>query len=251
MNEQKPMKLDRSDDGRLLVHSIFHTIQGEGPFVGVPCVFVRLGGCNLQCPGCDTEYTKGSGREAIRYIIQLVQSAFHLNGTQKGLHAVASHERPLIVITGGEPFRQKIWPLIALVVSQGFRVQIETNGTLFHIGDFGISNWLATIKHVSIVCSPKTGTIAPGLIQYLTALKYVARRGDIDICDGLPIHALDHPAAPRVARPPDKFNGPVYLQPMDMGDDRASWENLQDVIASCKKHGHILCLQTHKIIGEE
>lgn len=251
MNEQKPMKLDRSDDGRLLVHSIFHTIQGEGPFVGVPSVFVRLGGCNLQCPGCDTEYTEGSQKHPIFYILDVVRNRFHEYGTQKGLHAVASHERPLIVITGGEPFRQKIWPLIHSLTTQGFRVQIETNGTLFHVPDYDFEGWYRMIAYVSIVCSPKTGTIAPGLIPYLTALKYVARRGDIDICDGLPIHALDHPAAPRVARPPDKFNGLVYLQPMDMGDDRASWENLQDVIASCKKHGHILCLQTHKIIGEE
>ena len=39
------------------VHSIFPTIQGEGPFVGQPAIFIRLAGCNLQCPACDTDYT--------------------------------------------------------------------------------------------------------------------------------------------------------------------------------------------------
>ena len=42
----------------LQVNSIFYTIQGEGPFAGRPAIFIRLAGCNLQCPGCDTEYTK-------------------------------------------------------------------------------------------------------------------------------------------------------------------------------------------------
>ena len=51
-NTQEPEKIDR--DRHLDVHSIFHTIQGEGPYCGHPAVFIRLAGCNLQCPGCDT-----------------------------------------------------------------------------------------------------------------------------------------------------------------------------------------------------
>ena len=59
MNLQPIEKRTKSADGLLSLHSIFHTIQGEGPFCGTPSVFVRLAGCNLQCPACDTDYTQG------------------------------------------------------------------------------------------------------------------------------------------------------------------------------------------------
>src|SRR3954467_9071958 len=51
--------LVRSDGNSLSIHSIFYTLQGEGPYSGCPAVFMRLAGCNLQCPGCDTDYTSG------------------------------------------------------------------------------------------------------------------------------------------------------------------------------------------------
>ena len=57
MNQQAPEKQQLRGDGLLAVHSIFYTIQGEGPFAGETAVFVRLAGCNLQCPLCDTDYT--------------------------------------------------------------------------------------------------------------------------------------------------------------------------------------------------
>ena len=55
INKQPIEKREPSYEGTLQVHSIFKTIQGEGPFCGTPCVFVRLAGCNLQCPACDTD----------------------------------------------------------------------------------------------------------------------------------------------------------------------------------------------------
>ena len=78
------------DDGGLDVHSIFPTIQGEGPFVGQPAIFIRLAGCNLQCPLCDTEYTEGRIRLSVPVIFDAVQEHIRLFA-------------PLIVITGGEP----------------------------------------------------------------------------------------------------------------------------------------------------
>ncbi|MEG7364337.1 7-carboxy-7-deazaguanine synthase QueE, partial [Pseudomonas citronellolis] len=97
MNLQPIEKRTKSADGLLSLHSIFHTIQGEGPFCGTPSVFVRLAGCNLQCPACDTDYTQGRRAASVQEILDKVQE-YQSSG--------------LVVITGGEPFRQDITRLL-------------------------------------------------------------------------------------------------------------------------------------------
>ena len=62
LNQQAMEKQDHSPHGSLEVFKIFPTIQGEGPFTGRRSVFVRLAGCNLQCPMCDTDYTSNRVR---------------------------------------------------------------------------------------------------------------------------------------------------------------------------------------------
>ena len=231
MNTQEPLKQSLVTDGSLLVHSIFKTIQGEGPFVGQPCVFVRLAGCNLQCPLCDTEYTVGTGRMTTLSIVTAIFNIFP--------------ETRLVVITGGEPFRQEISPLVKALVSSGHvQVQIETNGTLYTHGfDYiGLSNL------VTVVCSPKTGRVNKLLLHYIKAWKYVATADSLSPVDGLPVHALEHPASPQLARPPE--GALVYLQPVDEGDPELNKKNLDSVIASCYKFGYRLGLQIHKLIGE-
>lgn len=218
----------------LAVHSIFYTIQGEGPFTGHPAVFIRLAGCNLQCPGCDTDYTSSRANLSPSRILSEVRHAL-----PHGANA------PLVVITGGEPFRQNIAPLVRKLLSSGYKVQIETNGTLF-IED--VPWW-----DITVVCSPKTGKINPKLLPFISAFKYVAKWDDIDPADGLPVRALDHTCAPRLARPPVRDVRRVYLQPMDHGAtsplDNAM--NLRACVESCMEHGHILQLQIHKLINVE
>ena len=229
INIQPISKRDHSPDGSLLVHSIFHTIQGEGPLTGHPAVFVRLAGCNLQCPKCDTEYTEG---------------AQFMSATAVFAHVQRLHPGPvLVVITGGEPLRQNIEPLCWLLADADYQVQIETNGTL-PLPDFMPSS-------VMIVCSPKTGRVHPRLAPLVNAYKYVASDGMLAM-DGLPTRALDHTAEPYLARPTEGFpRGAVYLQPTDEKDEVKNKRNLQAVISSCMAHGYTLQLQTHKIIGLE
>ena len=145
-----------------------------------------------------------------------------------------------MVITGGEPFRQNITPFVKELGSLGYIVQIETNGTL--PPSPGFPRW------PTVVCSPKAGKINPALAERANYFKYVLAHDSIDHTDGLPTLALGHSAAPRVARPPANYNGRVYLQPMDPQDEAEYKRNVQAVVASCMKHGHILQLQTHKII---
>lgn len=213
----------------LEVHSIFLTIQGEGPFTGHPAVFVRLAGCNLQCPSCDTDYTSTREQRTFEYVADRVSELYPNKGA-------------LVVITGGEPFRQAraVSFLCDELIERGYKVQIETNGTLPPDG---------LDPDVVVVCSPKAGKVHPIIAKRADAWKYVLSYDSVDPFDGLPILALNHTASPRVARPSN--NGPVYLQPMDAKNDAVNRSNLLAVIDSCLQHGYILQLQTHKIIGME
>lgn len=232
MNTQPIEKLV-SGETLLDVHSVFYTIQGEGPFIGRPAVFVRLAGCNLQCPGCDTDYTS---KRALYNNLALLEEVNRKNKAAT-----------LVVITGGEPFRQGIalCLFVDLLLANGYEVQVETNGTIY--------NQLFPYKEATVICSPKAGSLAKTFYQRpdsIAAFKYVARASQI-APDGLPTLALEHSAMPQVARPPEDFDGLVYLQPMDEGDPIANARNLDACIASCKKHGYTLGFQLHKLIGEE
>ena len=249
LNQQIPMKADHDGSSTLLVHSIFGTIQGEGIFAGEPCVFIRLGGCNLQCPACDTEYTNGAKLMTVDTI----------------LDRVFKHIPPkadLVVITGGEPMRQRIGLLISILNESGLRVQIETNGTLYD-GSIDFST-----GKVFVMCSPKTGSVNQMLKKHITAYKYVGGANEWEIehndlletvglqdhglmVDGLPKQALGHTAKPYLARPHEGFKGKVYLQPIDRQNAALNAYHTQAVVESCLKHGYTLCLQMHKIVNVE
>lgn len=240
MNIQPIEKRRNSDGSQLEVHSVFNTIQGEGPFCGTPAVFIRLAGCNLQCPGCDTDYTTNRWNSTPFTLLQFVQEM---------------RQAPsLVVITGGEPFRQNIHPLVELLLAEGYTVQIETNGTL-PPPTIGFAEMCSLDTNERnrcfVVCSPKTGRVNPAIASLVCAYKYVMAHDSVLEEDGLPLRALGHTASPYVARPPKDFHRPVYLQPMDAYDPATNEANLKACIRSCMKHGYILQLQIHKIINME
>lgn len=238
-NHQQAIPADYQPDGTILVHSIFKTIQGEGPFCGERALFIRLYGCNLQCPGCDTEYTEIRSHMNPSELADIVKNI------------LSWPQGALIVITGGEPFRQNIVPAIRELITAGYHVQIETNGIL----------WLPTIEEllretvgfdergVTIVCAPKTKKIHDKIYQWAHAFKYVVTAGDVNPDDGLPYRALHHKAAPQVARP--RPGALVYVQPMDEQDETANALNLEAAVKSTMEHGHRLQIQIHKQIGME
>lgn len=255
-NTQPAEKRTTLDGERLAVNSIFLTIQGEGPFAGHPAVFVRLAGCNLQCPMCDTEYT--------------ARTTLHVHTISKRIAQAGMPQNPpkLVVITGGEPFRQPIANLVRHLNGLGYHVQIETNGTLFQEGMPWTISGMELPPHkrvngqvdnpkLTIVCSPKTGAINPHLAPHIDAFKYVATAQSLEGSpDGLPMHALEHPNNGKVARPPAPWPPresdvarPVYLQAVDEQDENANHANVQAVVASCLRYGYILCTQIHKLIG--
>lgn len=100
----------------LEVCEIFYSLQGESSLAGLPCVFVRLSGCNLRCRWCDTQYAFEPG--TMIQIGQILQEA------QK-------HPTKLVEVTGGEPLLQKLSiNLMQELLEHGYRVLLETNGSI-------------------------------------------------------------------------------------------------------------------------
>lgn len=220
---KNPKRSPESGDGTLLyVQEIFSTFQGEGPNVGWPAVFLRLGGCNLACTFCDTEFESFQAfpLESILNKIQILAG----NNGQGG------RIRNLVVITGGEPFRQPIAPLCGALIEKGFKVQIETNGTLYR----------PLPKEVEIVCSPKNnnGTgyqpLRQDLLEHVTALKFI-----------ISAHSDEYREVVDIGQ--EKWNIPVYVQPMDEYHPEKNKENLQYTVKLALEQGYRVSLQTHKI----
>lgn len=239
-NLQVIQKQDLDPEGLISLHHVFSTIQGEGPFVGHPAIFVRLAGCNLQCPMCDTDYTSMGIRRTLQHLHRPLQIVHMISELVPAPY--------LIVISGGEPFRQNIYLLVYQLIESGYQVQIETNGTLF------VDLWKDddfVREDLTIVCSPKTGRLNTDLVSHIDCFKYIVDADNIDPEDGLPTIALGHPAYPRLARPPGGFEGQIYVQPMDTGGEEENNRHIDAAVHSAMKYGYILSLQTHKILGLE
>lgn len=245
MNNQKPEPRSKSDGNQSLdVHSYFFTIQGEGPFAGHRAIFVRLAGCNLQCPGCDTEYTQGRKKASLFEIESVIATLARENNVDLEV----ADKKLLIVITGGEPLRQSIGVLVMDLVLDGYRVQIESNGVFEP--DRILTRYLVSYRDkVRLVISPKTSRVHEVCSRLAACFKYVLDHREVAE-DGLPIRALQHKAAGGVARPPTSAM-PVYLNPFDSGNVEENKKNLAAVARSCMKHGYIAGVQMHKIMNLE
>jgi 7-carboxy-7-deazaguanine synthase len=98
----------------MIITEIFKSIQGESTFAGLPCVFVRLTGCNLRCHWCDTAYAFHGGQHMT--VVEIMAQVRRLGGK-------------LVELTGGEPLLQAdVNPLSEQLLGEGFRVLVETSG---------------------------------------------------------------------------------------------------------------------------
>ncbi len=122
------------------ITEIYKSIQGESTHAGLPCVFVRLTGCNLRCSWCDSEYTfTGGQRRTLEEVASEVEQL--------------SPEGGLVEITGGEPMLQEreVVPLMQRLLDSNYKVLLETSGErpLEHVP-------LGVIKIVDVKC-PNSG----------------------------------------------------------------------------------------------
>lgn len=142
--------------GAMRVNEIFYSLQGEGHYTGTPAVFVRLSGCNLRCPFCDTQH---------QHFIEMSEEDI-VNG-------ISQYPTRHAVITGGEPVMQ-ITPLLTrLLHDRGYFIQIETNGSM-RLPDGAEVDW--------ITCSPKDLPVA---LEHIDELKVLFMYQDMTRYDTL------------------------------------------------------------------
>jgi 7-carboxy-7-deazaguanine synthase len=110
----------------MFITEIFKSIQGEGTRAGLPCIFVRLTGCNLRCTWCDTAYAFHGGKKmSVDEVAARVDELAGRPEAARGSAAVI----PLVELTGGEPLLQEeIYPLAEKLLAAGYAVMIETSG---------------------------------------------------------------------------------------------------------------------------
>jgi 7-carboxy-7-deazaguanine synthase len=118
----------------LPVNELFDTIQGEATFTGMPSTFVRLQGCDVGCPWCDTKYTWAidpSQQTSLTHIIAKSDPSptyANVDVDQLVMALKQSYSRHL-VITGGEPCMYDLTELSGRMIAEGWTVQVETSGT--------------------------------------------------------------------------------------------------------------------------
>ena len=118
------------------INEIFETLQGEGTFTGVPSIFIRLQGCPVGCPWCDTQHTWETRAEDEVSVATMMAKA---DATSQWAAMSASdilaeirkqgYQAKHVVITGGEPAMFDLLPLANALEAQGLQLQIETSGT--------------------------------------------------------------------------------------------------------------------------
>lgn len=142
----------------LLVSELFYSIQGESTWAGLPCLFVRLSGCNLRCSYCDARYTweEPGQAMAVGAIIDWLR------------------QRPgvMVEITGGEPLQQPaVYVLIQELLAEGRRVLLETNGSLPLCAAPDAVHIIMDVK------CPDSGMAQHHLAENFTVLRERERRG--------------------------------------------------------------------------
>lgn len=216
------------------INEIFQTIQGEGVFTGLPAIFVRLQGCPVGCPWCDTRHTwvvdpaREVGVQAVldcsnesdgwsKMSTEQILASFQQFGYQ------ARH----VVITGGEPCLYDLQDLSTALIEAGYQVQIETSGT----------SEIQTHEQTWVTVSPKIN-MKGGLPVLVSALE---RANEIKHPVATERHVEELDALLATARL--RENVVIALQPISQ-KSRAT----QLAMATCIARNWRLSIQTHKYL---
>ena len=162
----------------LFVTSMFFTLQGEGPYAGLPALFIRLAKCNLDCSFCDTFFDDGDWMtfaEIEQKISESISAHWDKLGVPVPEWAVNTkmagpvHPGVVLVMTGGEPLLQdNISPFMSAQLANFKAVQVESNGIPVTVVPEG----------VTLVCSPKCMEKEGRAIKYFAPSKTILDRAD-------------------------------------------------------------------------
>jgi len=198
----------------MFITEIFKSIQGEGTRAGLPCIFVRLTGCNLRCTWCDTAYAFHGGKKMS--VHEVLARVDELAGRHDGAAGSAAAV-PLVELTGGEPLLQEdSYPLAEELLAAGYTVMIETSGERF-VGRLPKK----VIKIVDVKCpdSGEADTFNMENLKELTPedeVKFVlSKRRDYEFAREF---TKEHQLAPRVRQ--------VLFSPV-FDDPEGQWQGLE------------------------
>jgi 7-carboxy-7-deazaguanine synthase len=206
----------------LKINEIFWSFQGEGLRAGFPSIFIRLSGCSLKCPYCDTRDAWNTGTSmTIDDILSQIE-------TYRKKYPLSQ-----IVLTGGEPMEQDLSSITALLKTKNFFISIETNG--FGFRDLPIDWWTVSPKDVNHY------SIHADLEEKINEIKLVVNRN-------LSVEVIKKTRA--FVR-----NVPIFLQPDGTdGTNGNRYKNTFSLFRECQEAGieNIRCgVQLHKVYNVE
>jgi 7-carboxy-7-deazaguanine synthase len=219
------------------INEVFESIQGEGSFTGVPSIFVRLQGCPVGCPWCDTKHTwtldSQLERSAAIVMAEVGESQHWFNHSTEQLLVLfteRNYHAKHVVITGGEPCMYDLVPLSSRLIELGYSVQIETSGT-YDILCHELT-WVTVSPKVNM---PGGRFVLAGAMQRANEIKHpIAMEKHVEELEQT-LTLLGDKSAPL-----------IYLQPISQ-QKRAT----ELAIKVCIERNWRLSLQTHKFIGIE
>jgi len=142
----------------LLISELFYSIQGESTWAGLPCLFIRLAGCNLRCNYCDAHYTWDEEAAEPMAIADI-------------LAWTAQYPGSMVEITGGEPLRQDgVYPLMLALLNADRQVLLETNGSL------PLDAVPDAVRIIMDIKCPDSGMAAHNLPENINRLRERSRR---------------------------------------------------------------------------
>ncbi|PMP76885.1 MAG: 7-carboxy-7-deazaguanine synthase QueE [Sulfurihydrogenibium sp.] len=204
------------------VVEIFRTVEGEGRWVGLPVVFIRLEGCNLRCSWCDTTYSYDGKSYTVKNLYDI-------------LSQVKQYNLKRVCITGGEPFMtENLDVLVKVLLDEGFYVFIETNGTMWNEKFREIKK-----DNLYITCSPKPPFyfVNKNILPYISELKFV-------VDENLSVNHIIKPEFTEILK-----NDIIVLQPESNKPEMVEKAlKIQDELLKLGIESRIIP-QCHKVLG--
>jgi 7-carboxy-7-deazaguanine synthase len=221
---------------RYPVNNIYPTVQGEGVHTGVPMILLRLQGCGVGCPFCDTKETwEVDPAFEVDHDDLLPKDPTptytRITGSEL-VHKFKTEFPPAlkwVMLTGGEPARLPLHHLVLALHDGGYKIALETSGT--EIGHLGADvDWVCVSPKIDM---PGGKLIQPDAITSADEIKMViGKTADLD--------KLDHLLQTNILKP----GVTICLQPMS-----ESKRATAICIDECLRKGYRLSIQTHKLIN--